>query len=253
MARPTLKTLLVLKAVAILLVLCGLWRAAVIVYVVPDLWVLYNLFVPSAQGLCRSFTHFATGQPEIWLTIDDGPDPADTPQILDLLDRHQARATFFLIGERAAQQPDLVREIVRRGHEVGHHTHTHPVGSFWCASRTRLHAELDTAIGVLQPLGPALRWFRAPVGIKHLLLPRALSSRGLQCVGWSIRSGDSFSRKPEAVVARVMRELRPGAIVLVHEGRTVPPPIRVTAIAQLLEALARAGYRCILPAPAQLR
>jgi len=253
MARSTLITLLVLKAVSVLLAVFGSWPAAVIVYVVPDLWVLYNLFVPSAQGLCRSFTHFATTQPEIWLTIDDGPDPDDTPRILDLLDRHQARATFFLIGDRAAQQPELVRQIVRRGHEVGHHTHTHPVGSFWCASRTRLGAELDAATAVLQPLGPPLRWFRAPVGIKHFLLPRALSSRGLHCVGWSIRSGDAFGRRPEAVVARVIRQLHPGAIVLVHEGRTVPSSIRVTAIAQLLDALAARHYRCVLPDPAQLR
>jgi peptidoglycan/xylan/chitin deacetylase (PgdA/CDA1 family) len=253
MARSTLITLLALKAAAITLALMGFWAAAAVVYFGPDLWVLYHLFVPSAQGLGRVFTHFATDHAEVWLTIDDGPDEVDTPQILDLLDRHDARATFFVIGERAARAPELVQEIIRRGHEIGNHTQTHPVATFWCASPSRLRAELADTLAPVLPPEVRLRWFRSPVGIKHLLLPAALVSRGLQCVGWSIRSGDCLSRRPETVVARVMRRLRPGVIVLLHEGPSVPPPVRVKAIALLLEALGAQGYRCILPRAEQLR
>ena len=83
MSRLTLTILLALKAAALTLALPGHWVAAAGVFFGPDLWVLYNLFVPSAQGLCRNFTRFATGQPEVWLTLDDGPDPDDTPRILD--------------------------------------------------------------------------------------------------------------------------------------------------------------------------
>jgi hypothetical protein len=75
----------------------------------------------------------------------------------------------------------------------------------------------------------------------------------LQCVGWSIRSGDCRSRRPETVVARIMRRLHPGAIVLVHEGPSVPPAVRVSAIALLLAALGAKDYRCVLPRPEQLR
>ncbi len=229
MARPTLITLLALKALAITLAVLGHWAAAAVVFFGPDLWVLYNLLVPSAQGLCRNFTHFQTERNEIWLTIDDGPDPDDTPRILDLLDQHQARVTFFLIGQRARQHPELVREIIRRGHEIAHHTHTHPAGTFWCASRARLCRELDEASQVLTPLGPPLRWFRPPVGIKHFLLPRALAVRGLQCVTWTIRSGDCLSRRPETVQANVIHQLHPGAILLMHEGPSVPDALRLTA------------------------
>ena len=253
MSHLTLTILLALKAAALTLALLGHWVAAAVVFFGPDLWVLYNLFVPSAQGLCGNFTHFTTGQSEVWLTIDDGPDPADTPRILTLLDAHQARATFFLIGERAARHPELVREIIRRGHEVGHHTHTHPAGTFWCAGPARLSAELDSALQVLQPLTPPLRWFRAPVGIKNFLLPRALATRGLHCVGWTIRSGDCLARHSETVLATVLRQLKPGAIILMHEGPSVPPALRVKALTLVLEALTARQFRCVLPAASQLR
>lgn len=221
--------------------------------VVPDLLVLGNVFVPGAGGVCRVFTRFTTPRREIWLTIDDGPDEHDTPQILALLERHGARATFFVIGERAERHPALLAEILRRGHAIGHHTHTHPAGSLWCASPQRLRRELDRASAVLVRGGAGLQWFRAPAGIKHVLLGPELAQRGLDCVGWSIRSGDTFARTPEAVATAVMRRVHPGAIVLVHEGQGVPACVRVRAIALLLEQLAAEKFSCVLPAPAQLR
>jgi peptidoglycan/xylan/chitin deacetylase (PgdA/CDA1 family) len=219
----------------------------------PDPLVLHAVFVPSAQGLGRVFTRFATERREIWLTIDDGPDPEDTPRILDLLDRHRARATFFLVGTCAARWPALVAEILRRGHEVAHHTHTHPAASWWCAGPARLAAELDRATLALRHGGANPRRFRPPVGIKHLLLGAALQRRGLDCIGWSIRSGDCLARDADAVVRSVVRRLHPGAIVLLHEGPSVPKPLRVTTIARLLAALAERDYACIIPDRNRLR
>src|SRR5512133_1012228 len=189
---------LVITAIAAKIVAVGAWvfaqrGAALVLFFGPDPFVLYALFVPSAQGLCRVFTHFVTQRRAVWLTIDDGPDENDTPQILDLLDQYRARATFFVIGNRAARRPDLLREIVRRGHQIGHHTHTHPAGSFWCASPHRLSIELDRTLDVLREVGVRPEFFRAPVGIKHLFLAHALTLRQLQCVGWTIRSGDCHS------------------------------------------------------------
>jgi peptidoglycan/xylan/chitin deacetylase (PgdA/CDA1 family) len=219
----------------------------------PDPFLLYALFVPSAQGLVRVFTRFATDRREIWLTIDDGPDPDDTPQILDLLDRHHAKATFFVIGERAARWPELIREIVRRGHEIGHHTHTHPAGTFWCASPRRLAAELDLGLDALRGANVRPRRFRAPVGIKHLLLAPALATRDLRCIGWTIRSGDCRSGSPEEMSARTAARLAPGAIVLVHEGPSVPAQVRVTGLARLLKAAEARGFDCIVPPPDRLQ
>jgi peptidoglycan/xylan/chitin deacetylase (PgdA/CDA1 family) len=213
----------------------------------PDVFVLYHLFVPSGQWFARVVTSFRTDQPHVWLTIDDGPDAEDTPRILELLERHRARATFFVVGERVARWPGLIAEITRRGHEIAHHTHTHPAGTFWCASPRRLGRELDDGLAVLRSAGARPRCFRPPVGIKNVFLAGALKKRDLICVGWTIRSGDCLGRRAEDVVENVMRQVRPGAILLLHEGRSVPASLRVKTIALLLESLAAQGYRCVIP------
>lgn len=254
MLRPVVIVSLLGKLIAVVL-----WgfascpRIAAAFFFGPDTFLLYHHFAPSAQGLGRVFTRFTTDRAEIWLTIDDGPDPEDTPRILDLLDRHRARATFFLIGERAARWPELAAEILRRGHEVAHHTHTHPVATFWCASPSRVNSELDDALAALRIAGASPRRFRPPVGIKNIFLGDALKARGLQCVGWSVRSGDCRSRQAEPVVATVVRQLVPGAIILLHEGTSVPPSVRVKAIQLVLEALAARKFTCVVPGAERLR
>jgi peptidoglycan-N-acetylglucosamine deacetylase len=242
------------KAAAALLWALTSWRwAAAACFFLPDLFILYQIFVPSAGVLCRVCTRFETGRPEIWLTIDDGPDEDDTPRILDLLDRHGARATFFLIGERAERFPQLVSEILRRGHQVGHHTQTHPSGTFWCASPARVRAELDSALVALGRAGARPSLFRAPVGIKNLFLAEELQRRGLACVGWSVRSRDTVSRDPARVAARVVRAARPGSIVLMHEGAFLNPAVRVRALELVLEQLGTRRVACVLPAVGRLR
>ncbi|HWA08923.1 MAG TPA: polysaccharide deacetylase family protein [Opitutaceae bacterium] len=219
----------------------------------PDCLILYHLLAPGAQGVCRLHTRFETARAEIWLTIDDGPDPEDTPRLLDLLDRHRASATFFLIGERAGRHPALVAEILRRGHQVGHHTQTHPTKLFWCASRARVRRELDDGTAALRRGGAEPRWFRPPVGIKNLFLAGALAERGLTGVGWNVRSHDFRSRDPSEVASRVMGQVTPGAIVLMHEGPALDPRVRVHAISLVLDGLAARKFACVLPEADRLR
>jgi peptidoglycan/xylan/chitin deacetylase (PgdA/CDA1 family) len=242
------------KAAAVLLWTLTSWRwAGAACFFLPDLFIIYQIFVPSAGMLCRVYTRFETARPEIWLTIDDGPDDEDTPRILDLLDRHGARATFFLIGERAERFPMLVSEILRRGHGVGHHTQTHPSATFWRATPARVRAEIDAGLLALGKSGANPSWFRPPVGIKNLFLADELRRRGLGCVGWNVRSRDSFSRDPEQVASRVMRSVRPGSIVLMHEGPFLARSVRVRALELLLERLSAVRMACVLPAAGQLR
>jgi peptidoglycan/xylan/chitin deacetylase (PgdA/CDA1 family) len=231
---------------ALALVASNGWLAAALFFG-PDFYWAYQVFVPSSKGLVRVFTRFETDRREVWLTIDDGPDEMDTPRILDLLDGHGARATFFVVGERAARHPELVSEIVRRGNEVGNHTQTHPVGSFWCASPGRVGMELDQCTAVLAKAGVRPRWFRAPAGIKNLFLGMALGRRGLACVGWSARGYDSVCRDPARVAARILRKIEPGAIVLMHEGPGVDANVRVEAVGQLLDGLRKRNLTCVLP------
>jgi len=254
MLRAMLFVSVIGKTVAVLLWTVASWRmAAVCCFFLPDLPILHGIFVSSAREVCHVFTRFKTDRHEVWLTIDDGPDEADTPRILDLLGRHNARATFFLIGERAARFPHLVSEILARGHDVGHHTHTHPVAAFWCATPARLRAELDDGLEAFRRAGASPRWFRAPVGIKSLFLAKELERRGLRCVGWSVRSLDSISRDPARVVLRVMRAVRPGSVVLMHEGSSLDSRVRVRALELLLDQFAARGICCVLPEAGQLR
>jgi peptidoglycan/xylan/chitin deacetylase (PgdA/CDA1 family) len=224
---------------------------ALALWFVPDALLAYHLFFPHAQGLLRVHQRFATTTREVWLTIDDGPDPEDTPRILVLLAAHQARATFFLIGENAIAHPALVRAITEAGHEVAHHTHTHPLYSFWIASPIRLRRELSTGFAALAPARPTR--FRPPAGIKNIFLKSALTTHGLTCIGWSTRGLERYFRDPARVATLVTRGLTSGAILLLHEGPRVPATVRVEAIRLVLEKISAEGYRCVVPTPAQLR
>ena len=100
---------------------------------ISHLLLLYATLVPNCQWWGPVIRSFDTTQPEVWITIDDGPSPAHTTKILDLLERFNARATFFVIGQRAEEYPHLITEILSRGHEIANHTYTHPSGMFWAA------------------------------------------------------------------------------------------------------------------------
>lgn len=239
------KTAAILVAGSAPIAALGLWF-------LPDALLAYHLFVFQAQGLLCMHRRFTTARREVWLTIDDGPDAEDTPRILALLAEHGARATFFVIGEKASTQPDLIRAIIGAGHEVAHHTHTHPLTWFWCASSGRVRHELDAGLETLRLAGVRPERFRPPAGIKNLWLARALRARGLTCVGWSARGRESWRADAATVAERITRSLAPGAILLMHEGPHVPAAIRVTAIRQVLEALRAQHYKCVVPAAGQL-
>lgn len=156
--------------------------------------------------------------PAVWLTIDDGPSD-DTPAILDLLDRHGARATFFMVGERAAARPELVREVLQRGHGLGNHSHSHPQARFWALGPRALAREIGDCQQALAAIaGTPPRWYRSVVGMTNPFVAAALRRHGLARVGWSARGFDGVDCAPETVVARIVRDLQPGAIVLLHEG-----------------------------------
>jgi peptidoglycan/xylan/chitin deacetylase (PgdA/CDA1 family) len=220
--------------------------AAVLIFG-PDLWILRGLLIPNATELMPVVTRFATSRREVWLTIDDGPEPATTRPMLDLLDRHGARATFFLIGAKVAAEPGLAREILRRGHTLGNHTFTHPLATFWLAGPRRTAREIDSSQAAWQAAGaePSV-WFRAPAGIKTLFLRRALARRQMVLVGWTARGREHFSTSPLGPLQRLKKAIRPGAILLVHEsaGRGAQ---RIALLTAVLDHLSATGYTCVLP------
>ncbi|HSV62840.1 MAG TPA: polysaccharide deacetylase family protein [Chthoniobacterales bacterium] len=219
-------------------------------------FLLYATLVANCQWFGPVFRSFETTEPEIWLTIDDGPSAAHTPTLLDLLERFQARATFFVIGKNAEQYPHLVTEILTHGHEIANHTYTHPSGFFWIAGPGRVAAEIDLCAELLRtaPERPA-HFFRAPAGLKNIFVHPELNRRGLALIGWTVRGLDTVLRDPAKVANRIVRNIKPGAIVLLHEGRRAEknPEFNSQCLELTLTRLAEKGYRCVIPRPEQLR
>lgn len=181
----------------------------------------------------------------VWLTIDDGPSD-DTAPMLELLDRHGARATFFVVADRAQARPDLVREILRRGHGIGNHSHTHPQAWFWALGPASMREQVARSQAALERItGTTPRWFRAVVGMANPFLSAPLREHRLARVAWSARGFDAFAADPDTVVGRIERDLAPGAIVLLHEGARHGR--NVDALSLLLQRLDALGYRTVVP------
>ena len=192
---------------------------------------------PRSHWLGSNWTQLpasATTRNEIALTIDDGPDPSVTPQVLEILDRHAARATFFCVGEKAARYPALCREIVRRGHAVENHSqhHRHFFALLGPSGFLReLQAAQDTLTGIT---GQSPQFFRAPAGIRNPLLDPALARLGLQLTSWSVRGFDTRIGDAARVSQRLLQGLRAGAILLLHDGNAARTPSGAAVILDVL-------------------
>jgi peptidoglycan/xylan/chitin deacetylase (PgdA/CDA1 family) len=179
---------------------------------------------------------------EVALTFDDGPDADITPRVLDLLDRYNARASFFCIGEKAAAHPEVVREIARRGHSVENHSMRHS-GFFAFLGLRGLRAELSQAQdAIAAAAGRPPAFFRSPMGIRNPFLDPVIAQLGLSYVTWTRRGFDTVARRPQAVLQRLLRGLDAGDILLLHDRRTgsaTPPVLEV--LPPLLEEIQAAG------------
>lgn len=227
--------------------------AGITLFFLPDLWLGFQLLAPNARGFVPVVSRFETHAREVWLTIDDGPDPGTTRRVLALLAGHRARATFFLIGERAAAQPELVTEILRQGHGIANHTQHHPLSRFAFLSQRKVRAQIDDGTAALRACGVSrLDGFRPPAGVKSIFLPALLQERGLPCIGWTARGRESFAVSTEKPLARLKRGLRPGAILLAHES-SPNAELRLALISALLAHLTAEGYACVVPPRHALR
>ena len=172
--------------------------------------------VPSAQLFGRTIRR--TGDAKtVGLTFDDGPNPAVTPQLLDLLDAHSVRGTFFLIGMHVRKHPELAQEIAARGHVIGNHTDTHPALPFLSAGRIAKElARCNEAI--VGAVGKRPRWMRPPYGFRSPFLNREVREIGGDgVVMWSRLAADWKPQSAAKVTERLQR-VRGGDIVLLHDG-----------------------------------
>jgi peptidoglycan/xylan/chitin deacetylase (PgdA/CDA1 family) len=195
---------------------------------------------PRSHWLGSNWTHLpdaSTARNEIALTIDDGPDPEVTPQVLDILQHYQVKATFFCIGDKAARYPELCREIVRRGHAVENHSqqHRHNFSLLGLAGFIR---EIEAAQDTLAEItGSPPQFFRAPAGLRNPFLDPALHRLGLKLASWTVRGFDTRTNNVEKVKARLLRGLHAGSILLLHDGNAARTPAQAPVIIDVLPAL----------------
>lgn len=221
------------------------WPLGLAVLLVTHGAVLWSTFHPRSQLFCPALVRLPGAAPRVWLTIDDGPSDETRP-MLDLLDAHGAKATFFVVGERARARPELVREIVCRGHGLGNHSDSHPQAAFWRLGPATLEREIAANQRSLAELaGAPPRWFRSVVGHTNPFIAPVLARHGLTRVAWSARGFDGVRCTPDRVLARIVPDLKPGAIVLLHEGAAHGHNVEI--LRRVLTGLEARGLSATLP------
>jgi peptidoglycan/xylan/chitin deacetylase (PgdA/CDA1 family) len=254
--RPTpfIRVSLALHALGVLVLLLDfeLWPWVVSVLVANHLAITLLGLLPRSHAIGSNWTQLpaaATARREIALTLDDGPDPEVTPRVLDLLDDYGIKATFFCIGRKAEQYPDLCREIIAHGHAVENHSQRHR-HHFSLLGPAGFEREIRTGQETLQRItGTVPMFFRAPAGLRNPFLDPVLAKLGLQLASWTVRGFDTRTRDAVKVKARLMRGLRPGAILLLHDGHAARTdsgePVVLAVLPELIAAAQDAGLRFV--------
>jgi peptidoglycan/xylan/chitin deacetylase (PgdA/CDA1 family) len=184
---------------------------------------------------------------QVAITVDDGPDPQVTPQVLAALDGCGARATFFCVGERVERYADLAREIVRRGHDIENHSQRHR-HNFSLLGPSGMSEEISRAQDtILRITGRTPRFFRAPAGLRNPFLDPVLTRLQLRLASWTRRGFDTVTTNADEVYRRLANPLRGGDILLLHDGNAARCanglPVILEVLPRLLEAMARCELR----------
>ena len=188
----------------------------------------------------KSFYKGPQTSQKIALTFDDGPHPMTLP-VLELLDKYQAKATFFCIGKQIEKHPDIFQKTIEKGHTVGNHSYSHS-NTFGFLSSTKVKKEIDQTDALIQKYtGKKPAFFRPPFGVTNLHIKKALNTTKHYTIGWNIRSFDTKIQSEEKILNRIKKRLKPGSIILLHDTsqRTV------NVLEQLLIHLDREGYKIV--------
>jgi peptidoglycan-N-acetylglucosamine deacetylase len=180
----------------------------------------YQSMAPTGQLFGRTFTGLRPGTKHLALTYDDGPNDPHTFRLLEVLARHNVKATFFLIGRFVKQRPDIVRELVQAGHVVGNHTFSHPNLVFASAEQTESQLR-DCEQALTDAVGQHSRLFRPPFGGRRPGTLRIVRTLGLEPVMWSVTGWDWKGKPAEYVEQKVGEQVCGGSVILLHDGSHV--------------------------------
>ena len=177
----------------------------------------YQSMAPTGQWYGHTFASLARGTRQLALTYDDGPNDPHTLRLLEVLARHNVRATFFLIGRFVQQRPDIVREIVKAGHVIGNHTFTHPLLTFKSAAEVRKELT-DCRSAIQDAIGEHSNLFRPPFGGRRPAVLRIARELGLEPIMWNV-TGYDWNAPPAVVIEKkVSSQIRGGDVILLHDG-----------------------------------
>jgi peptidoglycan/xylan/chitin deacetylase (PgdA/CDA1 family) len=231
-------------ALALLLISPQEWRWVTAIVLLSQLMLMAASLWPRSSCLGANLVHLPTTaiqRAEVAITIDDGPDPHVTPQVLDILAQRGVKATFFCIGERAAAQPDLCRRMLAAGHRIENHGARHPT---LCAlsGPAGWRREILDGQHILQRItGQTPRFYRAVAGLRNPFLDPILHGLGLQLATWTRRGFDTRERDPDKVLRRLTQDLSAGDILLLHDGHAARTPsgeaVIVAVLPKLLDAI----------------
>lgn len=199
----------------------------------------------------RAFCREKTDRKVVYLTFDDGPHPPETERVLDVLRERGARATFFLIGSKVSGNEAVLRRMLEEGHALGLHTYSH-AGTFPLLSFDKMLADVNEGKRAVESVaGKKISLFRPPFGVTNPTISRVVRTLGLQTVGWNVRSFDTVYCKPSEhsckqsehdwyvpVVERIMKHVRPGSVILLHDRLDGASDL----LSLLLDSLAASGY-----------
>jgi peptidoglycan-N-acetylglucosamine deacetylase len=244
MARGALFLLLIAATNASLVLLHPFSHArlllVVFLYALGTGVTLYLLFNPRNQWLVTNRSQVEAADC-VALTFDDGPDPIDTPRLLDILREKGVKATFFVVGKRAEEHPEIVRRAWEEGHLIANHTWSHR-NLFCFLTPWRLRAEIERGTeSVRRSCGFRTRYFRSPVGLRHPLLGPYLKQVELEFISWRIRSYDTVIVNPSVLTRRILKKVAGGDIILMHDRLPSGTDVMLKALPGLIDEIRTRG------------
>lgn len=204
---------------------------------------------PASGVLYPTLVHGPREGDRVALSYDDGPDPQVTPAVLDALAQYGARASFFVIGQKLEQSPALARRMLAEGHELGNHSWQHSRWqNFWGATAQAEEIHRGEQAVVLYTSGKPRPWYRPPIGLKSPPLAQAARRLGISICAWSLHARDTRGATAQEIAAGVLRRVRAGDIILMHDGHDLPGrtrPACAAATALILAGLRERGLRSV--------
>jgi len=247
---PSLLVVIVGHAAAAAAFFTAPWWIALAILLPTGCCVMWGTLYPHSSLFGPVMTRLPErARPVVWLTFDDGPS-TDTLALLDVLGEYGAKATFFLVAQRAQHDPDRVKAIIDAGHDIGNHTDSHPAAWFWGLSPSRMAGQIDAAQSTLTKLaGRPPRWFRSVAGQTNPFVEPVLRRLGLSRASWTGRGFDTVDPDDVRVLRRLTKAISPGAILMLHEDAGRPGRC-VRLLRSLLLEISTRGYATALPTPA---